>query len=404
MRALALAAFVGMAGVSACVVRSFDVDPASTTGGATSSGGAATAGRSAGGGTSGGKASGGGANGGGNQAVSGGGNEAGAGPIGNGLGPMRVGFSIFNDSAGGGDDASGDSTDATFTKPAGTLPGDFMLVFLGVDHNLSHLSNMDLAPTGWKLLDEHGGYGEDGQGTYLLYKFATDAEPDSIVFVGVNPEHFGVQGLLSVYRGVNTKDPINDYAASVLVTGNKTKTHVDTPTPPITTSVDNCLVIAGLSPDSAIDAPKISAWPEGFDENQVSVTNPTMPPAANTPPAMKPTLEMLRKVFRRSTWACLSCGQRVSLQPLSFKAARLLIVSAPSTDPTAMPTPPAPIPTQPSVRRVEGEAELWSPIGAGCTTALLRAPLAPVAPSSSTTEASLPASISTVADFCTAPS
>ncbi len=280
MRALVLAACVGLVGVSACVVRSFDVDPAPTASGGNAASGGATAGKSATGGTSGGKSTDGGGTGGGvgNEAGAGAtGNEAGAGPIKIGPGPTRVGFSVFHDSAGGNDDASGDSHDATFAKPAGTMPGDFMLAFLGVDHNLSQLSNMDLAATGWKLLDEHGGYGEDGQGTYLLYKFATEAEPESIVFVGVNPQNFGVQGLLSVYRGVDTKNPINDYATSVLPTGDKTKTHVDTPTPPITTTVDNCLLIAGLSPDTAIDAPAISTWPEGFDENQVSVTNPKLP-------------------------------------------------------------------------------------------------------------------------------
>jgi hypothetical protein len=284
MRALALAAFAGLIGVSACVVRSFDVDPASTASGGSTSGGAATAGKSAGGGNGGGKATGGGS--GGNQALGGTGNEAGAGATGNEagagatgneLGPKRIGFSIFHDSAGGGDDASGDSTDATFAKPPGTQVGDFMLAFLGVDHNLSKLSSADLAPTGWKFLDGHDGIGMDGQGTYLLYKFATAAEPESIVFAGVNPQHFGVQGLLSVYRGVNAKEPINDYAASELPSGDKTKTHVDTPTPPITTHVDNCLLIVGLSPDTAVDAPTISAWPEGFDENQVSVTNPKIP-------------------------------------------------------------------------------------------------------------------------------
>ena len=291
MRARALlAVFVGTLSAGACVVRSFEVDPAPTGSGGSDSGGAASAGKSAGGASTAGKSTGG------NQGTSGSnqpvggttsneagagagaaGNDAGTGPIDNGLGPMRIGFSMFHDSAGGNDGASGDSTDATFTKPVATKAGDFMLVFLGVDHNLSHLSKAELAPGGWTLLDEHGGYGGDGQGTYLLYKFATESEPGSIVFTNVNPERYGLQGLLSVYRGVNPNAPINDYAASVLSTGYKASTHVDTPTPPITTKVDHCLLIAGLSPDTAIDAPTISTWPEGFDENHVSVTNPTLP-------------------------------------------------------------------------------------------------------------------------------
>jgi hypothetical protein len=37
------------------------------------------------------------------------------------------------------------------------------------------------------------------------------------------------------------------------------------------------LLIAGLSPDTAVDAPVVSNWPEGFDENQTSVNNPPHP-------------------------------------------------------------------------------------------------------------------------------
>ena len=53
--------------------------------------------------------------------------------------------------------------------------------------------------------------------------------------------------------------------------------HVDTPTPSVTTTGANCLVIVGLSPDSAIDAPAIASWPKSYDEFQVSVTNPANP-------------------------------------------------------------------------------------------------------------------------------
>ena len=295
--ALALLLVATLLATGACVVPSFDVDPAGAAIGGDASGssnggksaGGGTGGKSAGGGTA--ASGGGGTSTGGAQATAGtdqtGGvsNEAGApgneaGAPGNASGPLRIGVSLYHDSAGGSDDASGDSTDAKFTKPDGTKAGDFMLVFLGVDHNLSNLSKADLAPGGWKLLDQHGGYGVDGQGAYLLYKVATDAEPDSIVFANVNPEHYGVQGLLSVYRGVTATNPINDYATSVLSTGSSLSVHVDTPTPPITTTVDGCLLIAGLSPDTAIDAPQITMWPAGFDENPVSVTNPG-PPTPN---------------------------------------------------------------------------------------------------------------------------
>lgn len=275
-----VALFVGtLCTTAACVVPSFDVDPASTASGGDSSG-SGSGGKSTGGGGSpsggaGAKSTGGAQATAGSEPVGGASNDGGA--TGNPPGPVRIGVSIYHDSAGGSDDASGDSTDAKFTKPEATQPGDFMLVFFGVDHNLSNLSKADLAPSGWKLLDQHSGYGEDGQGAYLLYKVATDAEPDSIVFANVNPEHYGVQGLLSVYRGVNAANPVNAYVPAVLPTGSKNSTHVESPVPPITTSVDDCLLIAGLSPDTAIDAPMITMWPVGFEENLVSVTNPGPP-------------------------------------------------------------------------------------------------------------------------------
>jgi hypothetical protein len=194
-------------------------------------------------------------------------------------GPVRIGFSEFHDSASGGDNASSHLANATFQKPAGTAAGDFILVFFGCDHELQHLSGAYLDAAGWTLLDQHENYGGDGQGTYLIYKFAGANEPTSYVFEGINnaPSGNGVQGLLSVYRGVNATDPINDYAALVVAKGAESVTEVVTPTPAVKTTVADCLLIAGLSPDSAVDAPVITSWPDGFGENQVSVINPAHP-------------------------------------------------------------------------------------------------------------------------------
>jgi hypothetical protein len=120
---------------------------------------------------------------------------------------------------------------------------------------------------------------EDGQGTYLIYKTVGATEPASIVFAGINPPGSGngVQGLLSVYRGVNAVAPVNAYKTFVLPTGSGTTSRIETATPAITTTVDNCLLVAGLSPDTAVDAPTIASWPAGFDQNHVSVVNPVNP-------------------------------------------------------------------------------------------------------------------------------
>jgi hypothetical protein len=154
-----------------------------------------------------------------------------------------------------------------------------MLVFFGSDHFLRNLSAAQLQMSGWKLLDQHTETGIDGQGTYLIYKFAGESEPDPIVFSGINEATMGagVQGLLSVYRGVSPTKPINAYQTFIDEMGSKESSHAETATPAITTTVDHCLLIAGLSPDSAIDAPTIAMWPDGFDENQVSVVNPPNP-------------------------------------------------------------------------------------------------------------------------------
>jgi hypothetical protein len=143
------------------------------------------------------------------------------------------------------------------------------------------LRNLDTGelPPGWVLIDQHGEQGVDGQGTYLLYRIVDGTESDPIVFPGINDAVYsnGVQGLLTVYRGVDTKKPINAYETKLVDTGSEDSKDVVTPTPAITTDVDGCLLIAGLSPDSEIDAPIVTSWPEGFDEHQVSVKNPKAP-------------------------------------------------------------------------------------------------------------------------------
>jgi len=193
-------------------------------------------------------------------------------------GPVRIGYSEFHDSAAGNDNASSHLASATFTKPLGTAKGDFMLVFFGADHALMNLSGTDLSGRGWTLVDQHEGLGTDGQGTYLMYKFAGAAEPDPIVFADINsvPSGNGVQGLLSVYRGVDPAMPVNAYEVSVTPMGQENITLVSTPTPAITTTVAGCLLIAGLSPDSAIDAPVVTSWPSGFPDT-LSVNNPPHP-------------------------------------------------------------------------------------------------------------------------------
>jgi hypothetical protein len=198
-----------------------------------------------------------------------------AGTTGSSAGPVRVGYSEFHDSASGGDDASAHLVDATFETPAGTQEGDLLLAFFGVDHQLN-LTNYDLMMKGWTLLDAEEAKGTDGQGTYLLYRFAGADEPASIVFEGVNPNLYGVQGLLSVYRGVNRTSPVNAYDVVVVKTGTDGPTHIETPTPALATTVSNCLLLAGLSPDSAIDSPVVTSWPDGFT-NDVSVKNPEFP-------------------------------------------------------------------------------------------------------------------------------
>jgi len=283
-----VALLLGFASASACLVPSFDVGPIPTGNGGSSLGGGASAGKTAAeagrAGTSlnsGGKASGGSAPAMTSNAGAAGedGSSGAAGAGSSALGPFRVGFSEFHDSAGGNDDASSSLADATFAKPNGTVAGDFMLVFFGADHSLQNLGASHLAQTGWTLHEQHSGYGMDGQATYLAYKFAGAAEPDPIVFANINDAGAGdgVQGLLSVYRGVSPTAPINAYQIVLETSGGTMDPHVDTPTPAITTTVDNCLLIAGLSPDSAIDAPVISDWPVGFNQNRVSVTNPANP-------------------------------------------------------------------------------------------------------------------------------
>jgi len=194
--------------------------------------------------------------------------------------PTRIGFSVFHDSASGSDQASSHLADATFKKPTGTQPGDLLFVFFGADHSLQNLTGTALSALGWTLQDQRADYGTDGQGTYLLYRIADGTEPDPIVFKDINgtPSGNGVQGLLAVYRGVNPTEPINAYDKIVTLQGEDTPSkHVENATPSITTTVDRCLLIAGLSPDTQVDAPIVNVWPDGFTQNHTSVTNPPTP-------------------------------------------------------------------------------------------------------------------------------
>lgn len=193
--------------------------------------------------------------------------------------PTRVGSAQFHDSASGDDQASGHLADAVFTLPSGVTEGDFMLVFFGADHSLHNMTGNFLESIGWTLLDQLEDFGTDGQATYLLYRFATGTEAATITFPGINdtPSGVGVQGLLAVYRGVNAQNPINAYETHLDDTGNDSSIHVTTETPAITTTVAGCLAIAGLSPDTRVDAPLITTWPAGFDDNRTSVINPAHP-------------------------------------------------------------------------------------------------------------------------------
>lgn len=292
-----LAVSLGVLSPVACLVPTFEVEPASdgsggtagdtsAQGGKTSAGaGSLQAGR---GGTNvetggtetstGGEPGGGSASTGGEPATGEAGALGAAGSTSEVAGPYRIGYSVFHDSASGNDNASSHLTDATFAKPAGTAAGDLILVFFGSDHSLQNVTGSDLTPRGWTLHDQHENYGTDGQATYLIYKIAGANEPDPIVFAGINPAGSGngVQGLLSVYRGVGA-GVVNAYQTVLVTSGSNDTLHIQTATAAITTTVDNCLLIAGLSPDSQIDAPTISSWPEGFTENRVSVMNPPNP-------------------------------------------------------------------------------------------------------------------------------
>lgn len=262
---------LALPGVGACFVPTYQVDSTSSSGG-TSALAAGAANTTGGANDKGGSSSS-------TAGAATGATGAGGDATGAGGAPMRVGFSVFHDSASGSDQASSKLTDATFTKPAGTAPGDLMLVFFGCDHALKNLTGSTLSDAGWTLQDQHEGYGDDGQGTYLLYRIVDGTEPEKIVFADINEPGSGngVQGLLSVYRGVNQDAPINAYEVVVKGMGSDGVTHIVTDTPAITTTADDCLLIAGLSPDTAVDAPKVSKWPDGFDENQVTVSNPPTP-------------------------------------------------------------------------------------------------------------------------------
>ncbi len=191
-----------------------------------------------------------------------------------GAAPTFIGSATFN--------GSSSNPNATFAAPAGISAGDFILVEFASDDALDNLDISTLAMNNWTLLDAHIDYGGDRQSSYLIYRFAGASEPASYSFNDLTSGD-DFQGLLRVYRGVNQSAPINAFEVFVdnVGDGGNPSANASTPTPAITTTVDNCLAIAGLAPDMVQDAPNVSVWPAGFDADQLSLVAPTIPAWSN---------------------------------------------------------------------------------------------------------------------------
>jgi hypothetical protein len=131
-----------------------------------------------------------------------------------------------------------DATTITFTAPAGIQSGELLLILGMADTNSSQAWS---TPAGWT---KHAAVQAQNTSYVILYKIADGTETDVTV-----TNNFADQlGWYIRVSGANAT-PIDAYAFSQTVTG---PTHVITA---ITTTVDNCLAIYGLSHDGGDGLP-----------------------------------------------------------------------------------------------------------------------------------------------------
>ncbi len=124
-----------------------------------------------------------------------------------------------------------DITQVTFTVPPISV-GDFMLAVFTVSGGNSTAIT---APAGWTLITAYAGTTNTVLWAYS--RIATSAEPVSYSWVHNGPPMFGYSGGISAYRGVS-----GVHAFSTALYG------VALPFP-VTTTLNDCLIVCAASPD-----------------------------------------------------------------------------------------------------------------------------------------------------------
>lgn len=178
-----------------------------------------------------------------------------------------------HDSAGGGQMPSIESfTDTTtgvygnsltLNAPTGITAGDLLLIIFR-DPAINTNSEVINTPSGWTKIDEHGTADNDIH-IGMFWKEATGSEGDVTVTSTVSST--GRAGWYLRISGADTTTPIH------ATSKNGTTWQAATPwtASGVTTSVDNCLLIAGFAADGCNNDP-FTISGEGWVEEDESVT------------------------------------------------------------------------------------------------------------------------------------
>ncbi len=127
------------------------------------------------------------------------------------------------------------TTSCTVTKPSGTVEGDLMVAFVGKDDDPS-ISE----PSGWTQVRENDS-GVDGPRLGAYYKVAGSGEPADYTWTADSENWYAI-----IYR-VSGFDTGNIIDVSDLNTGGAAPKSGG----PITTTVDNCLILTATAVDIA---------------------------------------------------------------------------------------------------------------------------------------------------------
>ncbi|WP_338376232.1 GEVED domain-containing protein [uncultured Flavobacterium sp.] len=146
--------------------------------------------------------------------------------------------------------ATSTNTSITINKPTGVVAGDIMLVNIGSQANNGNLSNPSLA--GWNIVQGEALQNNNRRWAAVLYKIATNSEPNSYVF-SLDNDTDQTAGAIIAFSGVDNTSPFDTPSPSYNISNN---TNLVTATGLSTTTANAAIIMLGVANNN----PAWSAW------------------------------------------------------------------------------------------------------------------------------------------------